>query len=277
MARRLRRTDRAYLGHGYTSCMTSVDYFVSDGEMAPPGNEHLFSERIMRLPRIPLAYVPPPGMPEASPLPCLTGAPAHSVTSAAPSASTIALWGVVRDLEACSGLEAAPQLSRLYCEAEFANLMRRRFAAHGIGSDRLELVYTSPQPETWKAYSKVDIALDTFPHNAGTTTIEALWLGVPVVSVKDRPSVGRFGASILGSLGLGDWVAGTVDGYVELAVSKALDRQGTAALRQGMRDRFKASPLYDGPGFARSMWMGYRAAWRAWCAKVNPAAVVKTR
>ena len=254
-----------YLGHGYTSGMTSVDFFVSDAEMAPAGSEHLFAERIMRLPRIPLAYVPPAGMPEPTPMPSLSGAPftfGYFGRTERLNDRVVKAWSEI--LKRVPGSKLVLN-SRVYSEPAFADLMRSRFAKCGIEGERLELVYTSPQPETWKAYKDVDIALDPFPHNAGTTTIEALWLGVPVVSVKDRPSVGRFGASILGSLGLSDWVAPNVDAYIDLAVTKALDRKGTSELRAGLRTRFKASPLYDGPGFARSMEAGYRAAWQAWC------------
>src|SRR5678815_3179084 len=101
--------------------------------------------------------------------------------------------------------------NRPFQEAEFRALFIARLAAHGIDPDRLDLVFTTPQSRTWDAYGDIDIALDPFPHNAGTTTIEALWLGVPVVSLAGRPSVGRFGASILGAVGLNDWVMHSVE------------------------------------------------------------------
>jgi len=92
--------------------------------------------------------------------------------------------------------------------------MRARFAALDIEPGRLDLVYTTPQPRTWAAYGEIDIALDPFPHNAGTTTIEALWQGVPVLSLSDRPTVGRFGAAILHAVGLDDWATDNADDYV---------------------------------------------------------------
>ena len=127
--------------------------------------------------------------------------------------------------------------SKAFSEAAFADLMAERFQAYGIGRERLEMVYTSPQPKTWAAYGDVDIALDPFPHNAGTTTIEAVWLGVPVVSIADRPSVGRFGASILGCVGLSDWVAPQRRG-----VCGPRRRQGARSGRAGQASRQPPRP-----------------------------------
>ena len=143
--------------------------------------------------------------------------------------------------------------------------MTDRFAALGIEDARLELLHTSPQPRTWAAYGQVDIALDPFPHNAGTTTIEALWQGVPVLSLAGRPTVGRFGAAILRAIRLDDWVTNDIDAYVARAVTAAADIDALARLRGGLRARFAASPLRDAAGLAREMEAAYRALWRRWC------------
>ena len=108
-------------------------------------------------------------------------------------------------------------------EPDGRDRMSARLTAHGIDPARLTLVHTSPQPNTWAAYGEIDIALDPFPHNAGTTTIEALWQGVPVVSLAGRPTVGRFGAAILHAVGLDDWITNDVDAYVARAVTAAAD------------------------------------------------------
>ena len=108
-------------------------------------------------------------------------------------------------------------------EPAFRDLIAARFAAQGVDRDRLELIATAPQSATWAAYGGIDIALDPFPHNAGTTTIEALWQGVPVVSLAGRPSVGRFGAMILHAVGMDDWVSADTDGYVACALAAAAD------------------------------------------------------
>jgi len=155
--------------------------------------------------------------------------------------------------------------SKPFAEAASRQQFEARFAANGIGAERLKLIYTSPQPKTWAYYNEIDIALDPFPHNAGTTTIEALWMGVPVISKADRPTVGRFGASILGALDMSDWVAETPEQYVEIAARWAHDLDGLAALRQNLRPRFQASALSDGPGLVKAIEAGYRTLWQEWC------------
>ena len=255
------------LGHGYTSGLSSMDVFLSDAELTPAGCEALFAERIVRLPRIPVAYQPPEGMAEVGPLPAERNGVVTFGYFGRPeriNERVVKAWSEI--------LKQVPE-SRLmlnakaFSEGAFCDLTAARFAAHGIARERLHLVYTSPQPKTWEAYGGIDIALDPFPHNAGTTTIEALWLGVPVVSVEDRPSVGRFGASLLGAVGLKDWVAKDVAGYVALAASKAGDLKALADLRANLRSRVKASPLCDGPGLARAIETTFCDLWKEWCAK----------
>src|SRR5581483_737624 len=98
---------------------------------------------------------------------------------------------------------------------------------------------------------------DPFPHNAGTTTIEALWQGVPVVSLAGRPTVGRFGAAILHAVGLDDWITGDTDAYVARAVAAAADPVALSRLRATLRSRFAASPLRDAAGLARELEAAY--------------------
>src|SRR5437879_948612 len=169
-----------------------MDAFIADARLVPAGAEHLFSERVLRLARIPLAYRPPAEMPEVAPLPALANGHVtfgHFGRPERLNATVIAAWARI--------LHAVPQArlvlnSRPFQEPAFGDLFAGRFAAHGIGRDRLDLIFTAPQTRTWAEYAAIDIALDPFPHNAGTTTIEALWQGVPVVSLAARPSVGRF-------------------------------------------------------------------------------------
>jgi len=273
MARKPAPVQIAYmLGHGYTSGLSAVDAFLADAALVPPGAERLFSERVIRLPRIPLAYVPPQGMPEVGPLPAIRKGHVTFGYFGRPERIND------RVVKAWSEILAKVPLSRLmlnskaFSETAFADLMAERFAAYGIGRERLEMVYTSPQPRTWAAYGEVDIALDPFPHNAGTTTIEAVWLGVPVVSIADRPSVGRFGASILGAVGLEDWVAPDVEAYVALAAAKARDLGSLVKLRANLRAQIEASPLRDGKGLARDMEAAFRTLWTDWCKTTGASA-----
>ena len=254
------------LGCGYTSGLSAMDAFLADEALAPEGADALFVEPLMRLDRIPLAYSPPRDMPPVGPTPALAKGHVTFGYFGRPERindRVVAAWSAI-----LKGVPGARLMlnAKAFQEEAFQTLFREQFAAHGVGPERLEMVFTSPQPRTWAAYGEVDIALDPFPHNAGTTTIEALWLGVPVLSIKDRPSVGRFGASILGAVGLGDWVADDVGAYVSKAIAAAHDLEGLEALRASMRERFLASPLADAEGLGRSLSAGLRDLWRAWCA-----------
>ena len=253
------------LGHGYTSGLAAMDAFLADEWLAPPGSETLFSERIVRLPRVPFAYLPPAGMPPVAPLPaarngCVTFG--YFGRTERLNDRVVAAWA--RILHAVPGSRLVLN-NRPFQEQACRALFARRFAAHGVDPARLELIYTSPQPETWAAYANIDIALDPFPHNAGTTTIEALWQGVPVISLAARPSVGRFGACILHAIGVDEWVAPDVDAYVACAAWLAMDLDALANLRAGLRERVAASPLRDADNLARHIERAYRALWQEWC------------
>ncbi|MEJ0016874.1 MAG: tetratricopeptide repeat protein [Acetobacteraceae bacterium] len=246
------------LGHGTTSGLPAMDVFLADRHLAPPGCDDLFAERVVRLDRIPLAYQPPADLPPVAPLPA---AACRQVTfgyfgrTPRLHAGVVAAWARI--------LLAVPSSRLVLNNAPFGEpalqaSFRERFARHGVEPHRLDLIYTRPQPQTFAAYGGVDIALDPFPHNAGTTTIEALWMGVPVVSLTGRPPVGRFGASILNAVGLQDWCTDDLDAYVARAVSAAADLGGLAALRGSLRARCEASPLHDAPGLTRSLESLYR-------------------
>jgi predicted O-linked N-acetylglucosamine transferase (SPINDLY family) len=241
------------LGHGGTSGLPEMDAFLADQRLVPPGFEHLFNERVIRLDRIPLAYAPPAFLPAAATLPALTRGHVtfgHFGRTARIHDGVIASWA--RILLGVPGsrlmLNSAP-----FAEHALREMFIGRFARLGIASERLDLVRTRPQQKTFVAYGDIDIALDPFPHNAGTTTIEALWMGVPVVSLESRPSVGRFGSSILHAVGLDDWSVSGMTAYVGRAIRAASDLDELARLRGTLRDRCMASPLNDAAGLARGM------------------------
>jgi predicted O-linked N-acetylglucosamine transferase (SPINDLY family) len=264
-ARRPAPVQVAYLlGHGYSTGMSAMDVFLSDTALAPPDAEPLFSERIVRLPRIPLVYAPPDGMPPVGPLPALANGCVTFGYFGRPERlndDVIAAWALILRTVQQSRLVLN---SRPFREPAFRDLFAARFAANGIEHTRLDLLCTEPQSRTWEAYGTIDIALDPFPHNAGTTTIEALWQGVPVVSLAGRPSVGRFGAMILQAVGMDDWVRCDVDGYVTRCVAAAADLPALAQVRAALRPRFADSPLRDAAGLARLLEAAYRTLWDKW-------------
>jgi predicted O-linked N-acetylglucosamine transferase (SPINDLY family) len=252
------------LGHGYSAGLAAIDVFLSDDFLTPPGAEAWFSECIARLPRIPLAYAPPDGMPPVGPLPALTnGHVTFGYFGRLDRLTDDVVVAWARILSAIPGSRLVLN-NRPLREPGMRDLIAARFATHGIGRERLQLIATAPQPRTWAAYGGIDIALDPFPHNAGTTTIEALWLGVPVISLAGRPSVGRFGAMILHAIGMDEWVADDTAGYVCRAIAAAADLARLAAIRKGLRSRVAGSPLCDAVGLAREIEAVYREHWNAW-------------
>ena len=133
------------------------------------------------------------------------------------------------------------------------------------GESRIQFVPRVPLYEYFSWYNQVDIALDTTPYSGGTTTCDSLWMGVPVITAPGSRSISRSSASLLHSLGLDDWIAATPGEYAALAVQKARDAAGLAALRGSLRRRMQESSLMDEPRFARNLETAYRALWRSWC------------
>jgi predicted O-linked N-acetylglucosamine transferase (SPINDLY family) len=235
-----------------------MDAFLADDMLIPAGADDLFSERIIRLPRIPLSYAPPQDMPPVGPQPAVANGYVtfgHFGRTERLNDAVIANWSLIMDKVPGSRLMLN---SRPFGEVAFCDLIAARFAAHGIARERLDLIHTEPQSNTWAAYGAIDIALDPFPHNAGTTTIEALWQGVPVVSLAGRPSVGRFGAMILHAVGMDDWICHDIDDYVARSVAAASDLPALVRLRSEMRARVHESPLCDAAGLARQIEAAYR-------------------
>ena len=138
-------------------------------------------------------------------------------------------------------------------------------AAAGVAAGRVKTWTRLPSEAYWDRIRHADIALDTFPYNGGATTCECLWLGVPVVTRAGAMGFARSAASILGNAGLGELVAASEDRYVEIAVDLASDRPRLRALQRGLRDRMRASPLLDAPGFMRDLEYAYRDLWRRAC------------
>jgi protein O-GlcNAc transferase len=249
-----------YLGYAYTTGLAEIDHFIGDEDLAPPGSEPYFSENIWRLPAPSLTYEPPAGTPETSVLPALRngfvtfGTLSRLVRLNEPM---LRVWKTVLDRvpNARLRLDQKP-----FFEAKTRDVFAAKLENLGIARDRVDLTFTSPH---WDAYRGIDIVLDCWPHNSGTTTVEALWMGVPVLTKLDRPSVGRVGAALLNAAGLPDWIAEDEAAFVRKAVAFAADIDGLAALRAGMRDRLQRSPLMDARGLTRKMEAAFRAMFDA--------------
>jgi predicted O-linked N-acetylglucosamine transferase (SPINDLY family) len=146
------------------------------------------------------------------------------------------------------------------------NRVLSRFADHGIIPERIELLPFSPSRVGHLShYARLDIALDTFPYNGATTTCEALWMGVPVVSWYGRTHATRVGLSLLTALGLGELACSSHDEYVARVVALARAPERIRVLRHTLRDRLLSSPVCDKLGFVRELESVYRDMWRTWC------------
>jgi protein O-GlcNAc transferase len=154
-----------------------------------------------------------------------------------------------------------------YDDESVQQALRDAFRAHGIGGDRLILHGgNDSHAEHLRRYHEIDIALDPFPYNGTTTTCDALWMGVPVVTLEGRTHVARVGVSLLNHLGLTEWIAHSAPEYVEIAGRWAADTQQLAALRRQLRTRMASSPLTSARTFTRHLESAYRSMWRQWCA-----------
>jgi predicted O-linked N-acetylglucosamine transferase (SPINDLY family) len=136
---------------------------------------------------------------------------------------------------------------------------------HCIAPERVAFVGRVALSKYFRTYNHVDIALDTFPYAGGTTTCDALWMGVPVVTLAGRTAIGRAGVSILSNAGLPELIAQSPEEYIRIATDLASDLPRLAALRSTLRQRLLTSPLMDAKGFARDIEAAYRSMWRTWC------------
>jgi predicted O-linked N-acetylglucosamine transferase (SPINDLY family) len=253
-----------YLGYPNTAGLKAVDWRLTDAVADPEGAERFHVERLARLPGF-LCYRPPADAPEPVPPPCqgngfVTFGSCNNLAKLAPG--VVALWAEI--------LRRAPT-ARLFLKAKALAdpgtraRVAQTFAAQGVDPARLAMAGWIVQGNHLAAYEGIDVALDTFPYNGTTTTCEALWMGVPVVTLMGDRHASRVGASLLGRLGLGDLVAATRAAYVERALALALDASELARRRAGLRALVARSPLCDAALLARSLEAVYRAMWRAWC------------
>ena len=143
------------------------------------------------------------------------------------------------------------------------------FEESGIGTDQVELVgYLARREDHLAMYSRIDIGLDSFPYNGTTTTCEAMWMGVPVLTLAGKSHAGLVGKSLLQCVGLHDFVATTKDEYVAIATRYAHKTETLAEIRASLRESMVSSPLCDAAGFARKMEQAYRKMWSEWCSSV---------
>ncbi len=254
-----------YLAYCGTTGLSTMDYRLTDPYLDPPGqDERFYSEQSVRLPETYWCYQPLIQAPPVNACPALEAGHVRfgsmnnfcKVTS-----PTLAAWARL--------LQEVPQSTLLLHAHAGSHRDRVRgfLAQQGISAERVVFVGFQPIEGYLGVYRQIDVALDPFPYGGGTTTCDALWMGVPVVSLVGQTAVGRGGLSILSNLGLTDLVAHDSEQYVRIAVALANDLPRRSELRATLRDRMQASPLMNAPRFARNVEAAYRSMWQRWCAK----------
>jgi len=252
----------AWLAYPGTTGLAAMDYRLTDPNLDPEGRDGDYAERSIRLPEIfscydPLAQGPPPGPPPALANGFVTFGSFNNFSKMNPAVAD--LW--------CRVLAAVPgsRLLLLAPQGDHRRLLLERMAEGDIEPGRISFASFQPRADYLALHQRVDIALDTFPYSGHTTSLDALWMGVPVVTQVGRTVVGRTCWTLLCNLGLQELAAMTGDGYVAIATALARDLPRLAALRAGLRGRMEASPLMDAPRFARNIEQAYRAMWVDGC------------
>ncbi|MDI1250401.1 MAG: tetratricopeptide repeat protein, partial [Lacunisphaera sp.] len=255
LARRPAPVQAIWIGYPNTTGLDAVDYRLTDAQSDPPGRtEAFYSERLVRLPANFSCYRPDEDAPPVNDLPAAAGA---GVTFASfnqfakVTPGVIALWA--RVLLAVPGSRLLLK-SRGLGDPGVAQRVHEAFARAGVAPERIALNGERLSVAAHLGlYHGVDVALDPFPYNGTTTTCEALWMGVPVITLAGDTHVARVGASLLTHAGLADWIAATPDDYVARAVAAAGDLPALAALRRGLREQLRASALCDATAFTRGL------------------------
>ena len=254
-----------WLGYFDTTGMNAMDYIIGDRFLIPSEEERHYTEQVLRLPNAYLCFSPPDVAIYPNPLPSLASGKITFGCFNNPAKITdrvISCWSRL--------LHALPlaQLHLQYASFDDASVRQRfleLFVKQGIASECIQLSGVSPRHEYLAAYHEIDIGLDPFPFNGCTITMESLWMGVPVVTLRGDRYVGHMGETILKNLGLPECVTDSEEAYIDQAIALASNPKHLAKLRSGLRDRLLNSPLCDGPGFARDLEAAYRQMWKTWC------------
>ena len=251
-----------WLGYFATTGLPEMDYFLGDPRMAPEHERHHFTETVRTLPETWLCLTPPDQPVPIAPSPALANG---FVTLGCfgnlskMNDEVVMLWAeVLRGIPDSKLHLKSKQLADAGAVAE----VRRRFAGHGVSSDRLVLEGASSRRAYFEAYNRIDMVLDTFPYPGGTTSVDALWMGVPVLTLKGDRFLSHLGESIALNAGQADWIADDRDDYVGKAIAFASDVQGLATARAALRDRVSRTPLFDTPRFARNFGEVLWGLWR---------------
>jgi predicted O-linked N-acetylglucosamine transferase (SPINDLY family) len=257
----------SYLGYPNTTGLAAMDYYITDSLVDPAGQEAFFTEKLVRLDKCFCCYEPDGNALPINDLPAkanghVTFGSLHTLSRL--NNEVIDLW--------CQVLRAIPA-SRLFIARNMlvgsaAEGFLARFEKNGIAGNRIDMRAVPPKEGYLSWFHEIDIALDTFPWSGHTTACEALWMGVPVITLCGDRHAGRMVASILTAAGMEDWVAHSREEYCDRAKKAAGDIEILGTLRSGIRNRMLQSDLYNGKDFTLALEKAYRWMWTEWCACV---------
>lgn len=256
-----------WIGYPATTGLSSMDYKIVDSHTDPPGlTEHLYAEKLIRMPETFLCYLPEQESPDVGDLPAISAG--HITFGCFNNFSkvtqkAIEIWSQI--------LDSVPN-SRIIMKANslgeksVAKRVMDMFSKFGIEDNRIELHSMIQSTRLHlDLYNRVDIGLDTFPYNGTTTTCEALWMGVPVITLAGQTHVSRVGASLLSNAGLAELVATTHEGYIAIAAKLSQNREKLTHMRKTLRGTMATSALTDKERFTLNLERLYRDIWRTWC------------
>lgn len=259
----------SWLAYPGTTGVRAIDYRLTDPHLDPPGeHDEFYTEESVRLPETFWCYDPLTDGPAVSPLPAaqnghLTFGCLNNFCKV--NAAVLRVWAqVLRAVDRSQMLILAPERSDHHSIVE-------HFRREGVAGNRIHFASLQLRPQYLQLYHGIDIALDTFPYNGHTTSLDCLWMGVPVVTLAGQTVVGRAGLSQLTNLGLSDLVARTPQQFVSIAADLAGNLPRLAQLRATLRQRLQNSPLMDAPRFARHVEAAYRGMWQRWCQQQSTA------
>lgn len=254
-----------FLGYPGSTGVPNMDYILVDPIIAPLGSEDVFSEKLLHLPHTVFCYAPGDEYPFPQYEPSIINRPLTFGCFNNPTkvnSHTIELWSaILKQLPQAKLLLKAPN----YKDPGVAALFRERFVKHGVKPDQIQFRGPSPLAEMMQEYADIDIALDPMPYNGGTTSLQAMWMGAPVVVKYGEHFVSRMGASFMTAAGLPEWVAQNDEEYIKIAVRQAQDRQGLYELKKQMRARLSSLPAWNIDQYAKDWEAAIRKAWQEYC------------
>jgi predicted O-linked N-acetylglucosamine transferase (SPINDLY family) len=251
-------------GHGTGTGLPTIDYLFSDPVTIPEETRPLYAEKIYDLPCVIMSALPPIELPRGEPPVLTNGFITFGVFNRITKISDDALGVWARVMHEVPDAKLVMK-DGAYDEPALRDLLRQRFAAHGIVGERIDFLGSSPREQHLAAFGTTDIALDPFPQNGGVSTWEALHMGVPVIAKLGHSAPSRLSGAILASIGMEDWVGQTADDYVALAVKFAGMPQLLKQLRRELPGQIATAPSGNATLYTRAVERAYRTMWENDC------------